>query len=165
MKAGREGVRDEQMEEGEMDEKDGGRRKGECREEVGEMKGRTVRGSKRIKRRTKGGSVSGWVGRKEGAACGERGKLSTNFQFSFHIVPWFPRRIKDLDRFANQILSYGAELDSDQPVDSKVQVSLPMTGVNPYTFHMYKYSMCESGKAFLSEVYRNNSSVHVFTLT
>ena len=31
-------------------------------------------------------------------------------------VPWFPRQIKDLDRFANQILSYGAELDSDHPV-------------------------------------------------
>lgn len=30
-------------------------------------------------------------------------------------VPWFPRRIRDLDRFANQILSYGAELDSDHP--------------------------------------------------
>lgn len=30
-------------------------------------------------------------------------------------VPWFPRRIRDLDTFANQILSYGAELDSDHP--------------------------------------------------
>ncbi|XP_052239527.1 phenylalanine-4-hydroxylase-like isoform X2 [Dreissena polymorpha] len=30
-------------------------------------------------------------------------------------VPWFPRRIADLDRFANQILSYGSELDSDHP--------------------------------------------------
>lgn len=30
-------------------------------------------------------------------------------------VPWFPRTIADLDRFANQILSYGAELDSDHP--------------------------------------------------
>lgn len=30
-------------------------------------------------------------------------------------VDWFPRRIKDLDRFANQILSYGAELDADHP--------------------------------------------------
>ncbi|KAF2359016.1 Phenylalanine-4-hydroxylase tetrameric form [Trinorchestia longiramus] len=30
-------------------------------------------------------------------------------------VPWYPRRIKDLDRFANQILSYGNELDSDHP--------------------------------------------------
>jgi len=30
-------------------------------------------------------------------------------------VPWFPRRIKDLDRFANQILSYGSELDADHP--------------------------------------------------
>ena len=34
-------------------------------------------------------------------------------------VPWFPRRIKDLDRFANQILSYGSELDSDHPVSVK----------------------------------------------
>ena len=30
-------------------------------------------------------------------------------------VPWFPRRIKDLDRFANQILTYGNELDADHP--------------------------------------------------
>nr|KAF6369956.1 phenylalanine hydroxylase [Myotis myotis] len=30
-------------------------------------------------------------------------------------VPWFPRTIQDLDRFANQILSYGAELDADHP--------------------------------------------------
>jgi phenylalanine-4-hydroxylase len=31
------------------------------------------------------------------------------------VVPWFPRRINELDRFANQILSYGSELDSDHP--------------------------------------------------
>lgn len=30
-------------------------------------------------------------------------------------VPWFPRNIKNLDRFANQILSYGAELNADHP--------------------------------------------------
>uniref|UniRef100_A0A674CAG9 phenylalanine 4-monooxygenase n=1 Tax=Salmo trutta TaxID=8032 RepID=A0A674CAG9_SALTR len=30
-------------------------------------------------------------------------------------VPWFPNDIQDLDRFANQILSYGSELDSDHP--------------------------------------------------
>lgn len=30
-------------------------------------------------------------------------------------VHWFPRRIKDLDRFASQILSYGSELDCDHP--------------------------------------------------
>ncbi|XP_018415178.1 PREDICTED: phenylalanine-4-hydroxylase-like [Nanorana parkeri] len=30
-------------------------------------------------------------------------------------VPWFPRTIQDLDKFANQILSYGAELDCDHP--------------------------------------------------
>ncbi|CAK8683391.1 unnamed protein product [Clavelina lepadiformis] len=32
-----------------------------------------------------------------------------------HATPWFPRRIDELDQFANQILSYGAELDSDHP--------------------------------------------------
>lgn len=31
-------------------------------------------------------------------------------------VPWFPRKAKDLDRFANHCLSYGAELDADHPV-------------------------------------------------
>lgn len=30
-------------------------------------------------------------------------------------VPWFPMRIRDLDQFANQILSYGSELDADHP--------------------------------------------------
>jgi len=30
-------------------------------------------------------------------------------------VPWFPVRIKDIDQFANRVLSYGAELDADHP--------------------------------------------------
>lgn len=30
-------------------------------------------------------------------------------------VEWFPRKIKDIDEFANRILSYGSELDSDHP--------------------------------------------------
>ena len=30
-------------------------------------------------------------------------------------IPWFPRQIDELDKYANQILSYGNELDSDHP--------------------------------------------------
>lgn len=41
--------------------------------------------------------------------------LLTKFLNYTDTVPWFPRRIRDLDKFANQILSYGAELDADHP--------------------------------------------------
>ncbi|XP_050433165.1 protein henna isoform X2 [Adelges cooleyi] len=30
-------------------------------------------------------------------------------------IPWFPQRIRDLDKYANKILSYGSELKSDHP--------------------------------------------------
>lgn len=52
------------------------------------------------------------------------GELSVNASYvqvlsrgenSKESVPWFPRTKKDLDEFANRILSYGAELDSDHP--------------------------------------------------
>lgn len=41
--------------------------------------------------------------------------ISRDFNDDEMVVPWFPLRIRDLDRFANQILSYGSELDADHP--------------------------------------------------
>jgi len=41
--------------------------------------------------------------------------ISRNYKDNSGVTPWFPRKIRDLDRFADQILSYGSELDSDHP--------------------------------------------------
>ncbi|KAF4079875.1 hypothetical protein AMELA_G00183340 [Ameiurus melas] len=44
---------------------------------------------------------------------GQVHELSRNKQKD--TLPWFPTNLQDLDRFANQILSYGSELDADHP--------------------------------------------------
>eukprot|EP00092_Neocalanus_flemingeri_P019520 GFUD01021146.1.p1 GENE.GFUD01021146.1~~GFUD01021146.1.p1 ORF type:complete len:478 (+),score=130.35 GFUD01021146.1:42-1436(+) len=41
--------------------------------------------------------------------------ITRNYKENAEAVPWFPRKIQDLDKFANQILSYGSELESDHP--------------------------------------------------
>lgn len=41
--------------------------------------------------------------------------ISRDYRDNKDTVPWFPSRIRDLDKFANQILSYGDKLDADHP--------------------------------------------------
>ncbi len=45
----------------------------------------------------------------------------------YSTVPWFPNDIQDLDRFANQILSYGSELDADHPVRTDSSITVCVT--------------------------------------
>lgn len=42
-------------------------------------------------------------------------KYSKNYCGNLSTVPWFPRRIRDLDKYTSRTLSYGLELDSDHP--------------------------------------------------
>ena len=41
--------------------------------------------------------------------------IGRDYKANADTIPWFPRNIRDLDQFANQILSYGSELDADHP--------------------------------------------------
>merc|ERR1712088_757301 len=41
--------------------------------------------------------------------------ISRNYKDNEDAIPWFPVHIQELDNFANAILSYGDELDSDHP--------------------------------------------------
>ncbi|KAH9380504.1 hypothetical protein HPB48_013945 [Haemaphysalis longicornis] len=56
-------------------------------------------------------------------------------------VPWFPRKIKDLDIFANHILSYGSELDADHPWTAYPKSSVQGTVFRELT-KLYKTHAC-----------------------
>ena len=50
----------------------------------------------------------------EGGAIGAK-LVSDDYSESTHATPWFPRRLSDLDAFADKTLEHGAELSADHP--------------------------------------------------
>ncbi|KAK7601044.1 hypothetical protein V9T40_008485 [Parthenolecanium corni] len=64
--------------------------------------------------------------------------ISRDYENQLGTLPWFPRKIRDLDLFANQILSYGSELNSDHPGFTDTKYRARRKYFADLAFH-YKY--------------------------
>lgn len=80
-------------------------------------------------------------------------------------VPWFPHSIQDLDKFADRILGFGAELSSDHPVSNlctklivllvgKAGIKVQQIGrLSQYDVKLSKSAVCSVSFCFEVHVY------------
>jgi phenylalanine-4-hydroxylase len=80
--------------------------------------------------------------------------ISRHHTRSRDTIPWFPRKIQEIDEFANHILSYGSDLDSDHPVSVALIRSTLSVSPPPSCYTNIIRSAFSQSQGFKDPVYR-----------